>query len=304
MNKYLYSSNKLDFTRSLIHETESNSLDYKYFIYDSKAKLIQGKKLSLNSSEKNEVFWSKYDMQLNDLQNNIVHIKFKNEMRFVVIDKMEDYMRKKRKPVTKYTVNSAQTNLLSHGPFNSANLSLGNITNSGYLSNTPKNSIIDYSNFGSYPSSPKLSSVDLLKTSQIFHKAQDPSETIPTFNELKQDGSIEENPIFSERVKQFIQQVDGYLSKYDKNYDKLSSNIVNVTTEELNKIREITHHHSHLYASIFYIQQPTDWMLLLHNKYFNDRRNLYLAINWLSCNSMSIHNFHKDLIKKVNSIQD
>lgn len=50
---------------------------------------------------------------------------------------------------------------------------------------------------------------------------------------------------------------------------------------------------------IIYLDEKTDWILILHNKYFDNKNSLFFSIRWLSCNTVSIKNFYKDLNKKV-----
>ena len=50
---------------------------------------------------------------------------------------------------------------------------------------------------------------------------------------------------------------------------------------------------------IIYLDEKTDWILILHNKYFDNKNSLYFSIKWLSCDTVSIKNFYKDLNKKV-----
>lgn len=51
--------------------------------------------------------------------------------------------------------------------------------------------------------------------------------------------------------------------------------------------------------SIVYLEDKTDWILILHNKYFDEKNVLFFSFRWLSCNTVSIKNFYKDLNKKV-----
>src|SRR5690606_29247924 len=54
-------------------------------------------RLSLKLSEKNEIWWSKYDLQLNDLQKNLKTFRFPNELNFLIIDKNNNIVEMKRK---------------------------------------------------------------------------------------------------------------------------------------------------------------------------------------------------------------
>lgn len=355
INKYLHNSSRTDIPRISIYE--SDFIEYSYFTYDYKYKIIQTKRLLLNPVEKNEVFWSKYDLQLNDMGKNIRNIKFKNELNFLVIDKMDEFVKRKKR-ITNKNTNATNSIIAPHNTpshlitnsdnntptFNTSTSSLFNTTNNninvnkpiinnnGPFSNsmidsnnvnltyrTPQASIIDYNNFESYPNSPKLGCMDkhYNTTTGNFHATSSKTVDVANLhnsnlitvnlNDIRSDSNTDENVPFVERVKQFVGNVDAYLGKYqkfsEKIYDKINNlayenaNTQNLTKQSNNSLIELKK--NGLQQTIVYIQQPVDWILLLFSKNFNEKFLFYFSINWLSCNSISVYNFQKELYKRV-----
>jgi hypothetical protein len=101
LNKYFSSSNNLQSTKTLdqnrpsvMYDNDFN-LEYNYFIYDFKVKMLSGKKLVSTLGEKNNIYWYKYDHLLNEIQANLGSIKFKNEIHLLLIDKLQRLSQKK-----------------------------------------------------------------------------------------------------------------------------------------------------------------------------------------------------------------
>jgi len=67
-------------------DQELKGFEYRYFTFDYFYSFFYSKRYINNFNEKNEVFWSNYDVQFNDLKQNMKKLKFKNELSFLLID--------------------------------------------------------------------------------------------------------------------------------------------------------------------------------------------------------------------------
>jgi hypothetical protein len=291
INKYAYNMNsgntqsKDDSIRLSSMESDFNYLDYNFLVYDKKVKFLTGKRLNTKLGEKNEVFWQKYDIWLNDMQLNIKQIKFKNEMNFLILDKFEDFARKKK---TGRIINS-QKDL-----FNNANDGLNSLR-----PRSPKEESNGNQNF-SQTSSPNYFSNKMHYTENNLlltkHKNNPVSEL--SNNSLRENLSpqehnlIENQESIKERLKIFVSSIDSYLSKYPKFNDKMTEKI------SYCEIKSFQKNKNNLIFYVLFLNHGTDWLLLVFNEIFNEKNALFLSLRWLSCNSMPILNLHKELIKK------
>jgi len=81
-----------------LYDQELKGFEYRYFTYDYLYSFFFSKRYINNSNEKNEVFWSNYDVQFNDLRHNMRKLKFKNEINFLLID-YPNSLNKIKKPI-------------------------------------------------------------------------------------------------------------------------------------------------------------------------------------------------------------
>jgi hypothetical protein len=248
---------QLDNKYSIIQE---NDFDYNFFTYDYKSSVMSGKKISSILSEKNENWWSKYDLQLNDLQKNIKSFKFNNEINLLLYDKCGVKLKKSK---TNSRPHTSQMKPLSD-----------------------RSPVLTYTSMKSteLPVSPINTSSVILKklaVSPNIHN-HDPDEA------------------YIDRVKGLMKFIDTYLSKYPSSKAAKLGDIVE-HINEFNIYKSIlADKNKNLYHSV-YIRQLSDWMLILFTKFFNDVNSVYLSIRWLSCNSIPIHNFMRELSKKARS---
>jgi hypothetical protein len=85
--------------------------------------------------------------------------------------------------------------------------------------------------------------------------------------------------------------IDFYISKYSKSNEKLSDKISYVAPSQSIKNNDLSYTFSML-------RNPINWVLFVENKLFNEKNPLFFSFKWLSCNSIPIYNFYKELIKK------
>lgn len=260
--------------RTSLYEADINCVDYNYFIYDNKINTFAGYKLQTKLSEKNEYFWTKYDLLLNDLQMNLKLINFKNEMNFIIVDRLEDNLKKKRRMNYK-----GKDSLL----INSTNSFMQNSNMSFYHKSL---TLKEDFKLHSSNSSPKSIIKPYNKTENInYFKTDIPNNNIG-INEISDDILT-----YKERIKSLVIGIENYLSKYPKFKDKFSDKISCKCSIIDNKT----------FFSFVHLQNNIDWLLITCNEYFNEKNALFVSIKWLSCNSFSIHNFYKDLSKKCRS---
>jgi hypothetical protein len=242
---------------------QDNDFEYNFFIYDYKSSIISGKKITSILSERNENWWSKYDLQLNDLQKNIKTFKFNNEINFLLYSKSNflKFNDKSKPGIKSYTSQHIKSTSDKSSP------------------------VVTYTHMKSLemPISPlnggsKNNSIKKLATISPTN-ANDSDESFP------------------DKLKNLFKSIDGYLAKYNFKGVKISETIENV---ELNKLSQVVQadRDKNLYHNI-YIRQLADWMLVLFNKFYNETNAFYFSVRWLSCNSIPIHNFNRELNKKV-----
>lgn len=267
INNYAYNLNstnnqlKEDSIKLSSMESDFNYLDYNFFVYDNKINFLKGKRLNTKIGEKNEVFWQKYDIWLNDMQLNIKQIKFKNEMNFLILDKFEDFARKKK---TGKLINS-QKDLFN------------NTIDGGNCLRAKSSQDEEFGN-------PNFSHTS---TTNYFVNSKENSSLHEHNLNLN-----ENHELIKERLKIFIASIDSYLAKYPKFTDKMTNKI------NYCEIKRFLQNKNNLNFYVLFLNHGTDWLLLVFNEIFNEKNAMFLSLRWLSCNSMPILNLHKELIKK------
>jgi hypothetical protein len=242
---------------------QENDFEYDFIVYDWEAGIFSGKKHLSMLSEKNENWWSKYDLQLNDLQKNLKSFKFNNEINFLIYEKNGVVFRPKKK----YTGGKSHTSQIKSAGDRSPIITFTSMKTTELIS----------------VSSPTANTIAYTKK----------ATSVVSPNRFSEDS-------YSEKIKNLAKFFDLYFSKYQNNnnpfkiadiieYVQDSSVLCTSIEKDVNK---------NLYHTS-YIQQLSDWMLLVFNKFFNEENAIFFSIRWLSCNNIPIYNFYRELIKKV-----
>ena len=100
-----------------------------------------------------------------------------------------------------------------------------------------------------------------------------------------------DNCSFKDRIINFHTSIEFHLSKYAKINEKLTDKINYVNSSGLMKNNSLS------YTFVMF-KNPIDWILLVENKFFYERNPLFFSFRWLSCNSIPIYNFYRDLMKR------
>jgi hypothetical protein len=100
-----------------------------------------------------------------------------------------------------------------------------------------------------------------------------------------------DNCSFKDRIINFHTSIEFHLSKYAKINEKLTEKINYVNSSGLMKNNSLS------YTFVMF-KNPIDWILLVENKLYNEKNPLFFSFRWLSCNSIPIYNFYKDLMKR------
>ncbi len=82
----IYSPKRESGKSNFLFDQDLKGYEYRYFTYDYINSLFFSKRYINNYNEKNEVFWSNYDVQFNDLKQNIKKLNFENQLNFLLID--------------------------------------------------------------------------------------------------------------------------------------------------------------------------------------------------------------------------